>query len=225
MSRRAFTMLEVRRALDMECRGYSQREIARALGRRCHRQLGKHLRRHRARPRPPRDGLPENAARLRRLHARGASIAFMARELRVSQTTVRRWLVRLGLSQPGVSRPRNAGRVQSAETRERIARAKSENERRVCAALSWPEVTIPAHARVLALLSASGPLSHAEIAARLGLKLYRGPTRPKGQNAELVKNLSRLRRGLRYVVLLPRSGGTPPRYAVAPWLLARREPG
>lgn len=217
--RRPITMKELLQAQTLERQGYSQREIAALLGHACHSAIGRHLRRSGPCPRGPAtvSALPRRRRELRACVREGLYASQIAVRMKIGIATVWRWLRRLRLKAADgravVARPR------SEETLERIAQGNSEHLRGVCAALGWPEVTIPVHARILALLAAGGPLTHQEITQGLRRRTF---ARRGGQPrcpcvVRSVKQLQHLR-----MVVKTRGPGHRVSYSVSAWLLARR---
>lgn len=228
---RPWSTAEVRRALELRRMGFTLAEAARALGR-SESRLREHLAGRDPLARPAPRPVPE--AELRALAANGLTPSQMARELSLPLTTVWNRLRALGVP---YSRQRAPAPPPSGEAREACGAAQSGRNRDICGALGWPEVVVPAHARVLAALAALGPLDHASLALALGWALRVGPrgglrsqalanrlgelTRPFDVDKEGAPDgkLRREERQRRYVEVIP---GRPRRYAVAAWLMARR---
>lgn len=231
MKRRPWTLKEIARAVELEAQGYSQREIAALLG---HGRSGvcRHLAARSPRPRTPPSRLPACERALRRHVAEGELTgAAICRALSVSRSTLRRWLRLLGLAYQAPAAARHA-----TGPRPELALFTSDRCRAYCRELGWPEVSCPTQARVLALLAASpAPLTHAEIARGLGMRLFRPPGREdwQGRSPALARHLARLAVGSRearlpgkVTVLPPPAGaGRALRYRVSDWLLARRNEG
>lgn len=226
---RPLTTKEVNLAAEWERQGYSHREIAALLSRPCHRTIEKHLRRRGPNPHGPRDGLPGREQEVCDLHALGLYVSQIARRLKVSHHTARNWLRRLGLSAPD-GRRTAGGRTHTSDELERMVIGQEDRRRERCAELGWPEVSRPIHARILAALATAGvPLTHQQIAAALGRR-----TSPRRGGQPICPDLARRIRELctplraqrgQGLVLLIRGPGPRVTYAVAPWLLLRRQEG
>ncbi len=230
----AWTAKEESRLRDLRAAGLTHRECTALLGRtlsavkrRCELLAVLGEPRHRLTAR--------TASRLRSLAADGGvHPEESARLLGVGHQTAARWLSRLGLSLPSwqaLGRPLvPAGAALTPSERREIeddvrgtqGSAAAQRHRAACLALGWPEVVRPALARILAALETYGPLTSRELRER-------APGRH--DNATFWRRLAELlaplhdppASGVGMVVRLPPLPGTRGvRYALAPWLAARR---
>lgn len=158
---------------------------------------------------PRRYGLTGPEARqIRDWYSLGHSQTEMARLLGCARATMRAYCQELELP---------TGQWQQRTT---AARLRCDYFRRLCAELGWPEVNVPAHARILQALSA-GPLLTSALYASLGWT-YRGNQHGSNRNTHAKKTL-RSMHALGYLVRTRQPGQREYTWSIAAWLLARRQ--
>ncbi len=127
-----------------------------------------------------RPALAEIEVSLRRMHANGESMTHMAKVLRMSDLSVKYALVLLGLDPPKKHAKTRYRRERWLESLRRTLKSRGyESLREVAldkemgeAMARWPVATTKRQADVLDVL-ADGPATAAEIAARVGISIFR----------------------------------------------------